>query len=389
MIKTAFTNLGIFIMLLFIVPASFAAEMQSGEHIVLPADAVIEDNYFAAGDSVTISGTINGDLYVAGGTVTIEGTINGDLLAAGGNINIRGTVSQDVRVAGGQLIVSGVVGRNLTVLGGSVTVTDAAEITGSVVGAGGSLQLFAPIPGSVTLAGGDVELGSTIGGDVVAAVGNLKLTPSGIIGGNLTYYSDEEVNIPQGATVSGQIIRREYPEQARLDAEEKENIEEAARVAAVMAKVLNVLSAFILGTILLLVFPKYTTHITTRITKSVWPSLGLGFLMLIFVPILAIILFITVIGIPLGFLLLFAYFFSLYIAKIFISLVLGEKILGYINQKYHPVAVLAVGLIVYLMLTSIPVIGWLVSVFAVLIGLGSMYLAKKDYYQEAKAKKMV
>lgn len=60
-------------------------------------------NYFAAGEGVTISGTINGDVFVFGGKTYIDGTVNGDVLAAGGQVTIDGPVSGNVRVAGGDI----------------------------------------------------------------------------------------------------------------------------------------------------------------------------------------------------------------------------------------------------------------------------------------------
>ncbi len=371
------------------VPFVLATEMKSGENVILSKDTVIEGNYFTAGDTVIISGTVNGDLYVAGGNLTIEGTVNGDILAAGGNINILGIVEQDVRVVGGNIIVSGTIGKNLTVVGGSVHVTESANIADSVVGAGGSMQIFAPIPGSLTIAGGDVELGSVIDGDVVAAVGNLRMTPKGSIGGDLTYYSEEKLNIPQGATVSGQIMRKAYPEKQKFNDEQKENIIRAGRAAGFASKVLNIISAFIVGILLLIFVPKYMDHTSNRITTSFWKSMGVGLLFIIASPLIAILLLVTVVGIPLGMLLFFVYFFSMYLAKIFIALVLGRKVLTYFKAKYNNIIVLGIGLITYLVLTSVPFIGWFVTLVTVLTGIGSMFLAKKDYYDELKAKKLI
>src|SRR3989304_8346367 len=71
--------------------------------MVLARNEVVNKDYFAAGDTVTISGIVNGDAYLAGGSVLIDGTINGDLLVAGGTIQIQGPVKNDVRAAGGMI----------------------------------------------------------------------------------------------------------------------------------------------------------------------------------------------------------------------------------------------------------------------------------------------
>ena len=70
--------------------SAFAAKnFQRNETVLLSKDDVVEGDYFAAGERVTIAGTVNGDAYVAGGNVIVEGEINGDLIAAGGTVNIR------------------------------------------------------------------------------------------------------------------------------------------------------------------------------------------------------------------------------------------------------------------------------------------------------------
>ena len=51
--------------------------------VVVEKDEMIDDDYFAYGETVTISGTINGDAYLAGGSVLVDGVVNGDLFVAG------------------------------------------------------------------------------------------------------------------------------------------------------------------------------------------------------------------------------------------------------------------------------------------------------------------
>ena len=61
------------------------------KNVVLPRDQVVDSDYYTAGRSVTISGSVKGDAYITAGTIDFEGTVDGDLIAAGGVVNIRGT----------------------------------------------------------------------------------------------------------------------------------------------------------------------------------------------------------------------------------------------------------------------------------------------------------
>lgn len=375
-----------FVILLIVISASSvsAATLKSGELVVLPKDTVVADDYFAAGETVTVSGTIAGDAYIAGGKVDIEGTVQGDLLVAGGTVTIRGTVEKDVRAAGGEVIVSGIVNGNITVIGGSVTISDGAQLSGNVVGGAGDLKIYAPIAKDIVVGAGELMIANSVAGDVVAGVGELTLSPNAQVAGNLTYYSDEQIAMAEGAVVSGKVS---HPQIEKV--EKKETAKNVTGGAVTTARVLNIISAFILGMLALRFFPNATAMVESHIQKNPWASMGIGLLALIVTPILMIIFFVTVIGIPIAMVLLFAYFFYIYISKIFVALVLGRTFLGYFKAKYPQAAVLAIGLIMYLVITSIPVIGGIVVFVSVIMGVGALILGKKDYYKMLVTKKVV
>ena len=61
------------ITLLMAVPV-LAAELRSGETIIIASGEEIDDDVYITGNNITVNGTINGDLIVAGGTITINST---------------------------------------------------------------------------------------------------------------------------------------------------------------------------------------------------------------------------------------------------------------------------------------------------------------------------
>lgn len=143
--------------------------------VVLSSDQSVSNDYVAAGNSITLSGTVSsGDAYVAGGTVLIDGTVDGDLLVAGGNITITGTVNGNVRAAGGNIVLSGRVGKNFSVAAGNVTVGKDATIGGNLVSFFGNLEDNGQVSGNMTLTGGHVSLGGTTQGNIDAKVAQLS-----------------------------------------------------------------------------------------------------------------------------------------------------------------------------------------------------------------------
>lgn len=386
--KVIFYSLAILISLTLLASQVLAGKDKSAQKIVvLPKDEVINEDYFAFGDTVTISGTVNGDVYAAGGRVLVEGIINGDLLAAGGDINVRGTVSNDVRVVGGQITISGEVGGNLTsVGGGAVNINDSAKISGSLVAGSGALSLFSPIGKGATLGVGDAIIGSTINGNVKAGVGQLTLSPNSQINGNLTYWSDVKAQIQEGAQIEGETIHNLPPLETK-----KEGLDIAGKLKGInlALKLISLVSAFIIGLLLIKLFPRHTQNTADSIVTRPLPNLGMGLLAIILTPILFIILAITIVGIPIAIILLITLFVTIYFSKIYVALAFGQKALNSLGQKAKSVWALLLGLIIYGVITLIPVIGQIIIILTVLAGTGAILIEKKRTYTQLKSKNLL
>lgn len=369
---------------LFIVVPVFAKE--TGEHIILDANEIIDKDYFAGGEAVTILGTVNGDAYVAGGNVTIEGTVNGDLLVAGGNIVVRGTVTDDIRAAGGSLTLSGNVGKNVTAVGGNVTISEGSNVMGSVVMAGGNLNLNAPVGRGATLAGGQVSVASEIGGDVWAGVGALTVTSNARINGDLHYISEDDATILSGATISGETRRDQPP----ADSQRAQETGKAVATGIVTGfKFASLLSSLLIGFLLIRLLPQFMQSTAEKIKNDPWKALGFGFLTYIISPVAVLLLIITLVGIPLALILLFATFLLAYIAKIFVAVFVGNWIMKKANWKGGLFVALFLGLVVYYGLGMIPVINAFSTLLFLLMGTGALLLTKKEYYSKLRSRNSI
>lgn len=368
------------------VPLTVYAESNTS-HIVLAKNETVNKDYFAAGNTVTLSGTVNGDAYVAGRNVIVEGTVNGDLLAAGGTVTIRGKVTQDVRVAGGQIIVTGDIGRNLTTVGGSVTITDNAKVNGSLVTGAGNLSVFAPIGKEANIGAGHATLGNTIHGNVQAGVGQLTLLPSSNVTGNLTYWSDKNALIDPEASVSGTTTHH-YPPNQHNEQREKA-VKTAFAGISVGFTIFSFLAALVVGLLLITFAPIYTEESAKLILKKPLLTLGIGFLSIVLFPFLFLLLLITIIGIPLDLLLLAGFLMLLYLAKIIVGLAIGQKVFSYLDQKVALPWIFIVGLIIYYVLSLIPLLGFIFWIIAGLMGLGALVLQKKYMYTNFRKKNLL
>ncbi|HEX7455982.1 MAG TPA: polymer-forming cytoskeletal protein [Candidatus Nanoarchaeia archaeon] len=377
--------------LLFVAPVAIARDKSKDNSketkvVTVPAGEVVNKDYFGFGDVVEISGTVNGDVYAFGGQVLVDGKVNGDLITGGGLVTVSGNITQDLRAGGGQVTISGEIGRNVAVGGGNVDFTDSARIRGSVLAGAGNLSLAAPVGSNVKVGAGNLTISNRIDGDVEAGVGVLRLTSKAKVGGDLTYWSDETASIDKNAVVVGDVTKKTPPEAARPTA--------GKAFAAftgfnIFMKVVSVVSTLVIGLLLIAFFPKYNRETVSTLRRRPWVSLGVGFLTVVVTPIVFIILLATVVGIPLALILLALYLISLYLARIFIIFWAGSWILERTGRKVHEVWAFVSGLFVYYIVTLIPIIGGLVTLFVILFGLGAAALTKKAIYSLARKRDII
>ncbi len=368
---------------LFFITGVVAAQenMQTGDNIVVTKDQVINKDYFAGGESVTIDGTINGDAYIGAGKITVNGTINGDLIAGGGEITVTGNVTQNIRVAGGNITISGKVGRNATVLGGNLNFTNSSEITGSLVSAGGNLTIYAPIGKDLYLGAGDATLASTVGGDINAGVGNLTLSSGAKVSGDINYISEQQAQILPGASISGELKHTLPPKESK---EAEQTSKYAAQGFGVYYKSATFMSLLVIGLLLIKLFPRFSLQTAQTFSSKFWNSLVFGLLALIIAPVAFILLAITVFGLPLAFILLFGFLLAIYLSKIFVSIWLGNFINDKLNQNWNLYTTFITGLIGLTLLSFIPILGALIAVTINTIGLGALLISKKNFYLKLK-----
>ncbi len=372
----------IFVSFFAFVTKSYATEPQ--RNIVLPKDTVVNHDYFAAGDTVTISGTVNGDAYVAGGIVVVEGTINGDLLAGGGTITVTGKIRDDLRVAGGRIVISGDIGRNVTTVGGDVTVADQAVINGSFAGGVGNLSIFSPIKKDVNIGAGNALIANTVTGDINAGVGQLSFTPKASVGGSLTYWSDTQAELAS-SQIAGKVIRY-IPERKTQDIK-------PARPAVFFTTLfilftgIGFLSSLATGFLLIVFLPGFINSASKNVTLRPIQSFGVGLITVILSPFIIITLFLTIIGIPLAVLISGVMLILMYISKIIFSIAFGQKILMLLDKKARIGWSLLLGLTAYYVLTIIPIVGFIFWMGAGLTGLGALLINIRNTSEKRRVEK--
>jgi len=348
-------------LLFFGIFSAKAADFISNEkQIAIGSNQVYEGDLYVSSGDVLVNGTVNGSLFVAGGSVRTNGTVKGDLFAGGGQVNITGNVNGSVRAGGGTVIVNGNVGKDVLIGGGNVEIGDKAQVGGDTYVGAGNL----------------VFAGTT--GNVKAGVGNLTIYPSANIKGNLEYSSQNKATINSEAKISGQTIFHEQPI--------KQN--QARKVAFGIGNIISVISTIIFALIIIYVFPRLSAAVVDTWKRRFWWNLLWGFVFLIVVPIVIVLLFATILGVPIALVILMLYPVTLYLAKLFSVIAFGSWSYGFMlknkEQKLSWIEVVA-GTIVLEIIGLIPVVGWIASAIIFLVSLGAFVANFKNIRSRAEA----
>lgn len=364
--------------ILFLLPLStFALSIQNEDSVYIGTEQIIEDDLIATGSRIIVEGYVKGDVIAAGQDVTIKGIVEGDVIAAGMYVKVESQVLGDVRVAGSDVRIGGNINKNLNAFGATVTILDSAKVMGNALIAGGGTDVNGLIMGKLTTYAGTSSLNATVEKDAYIEIdpqSRLVLMPKTNIKGNLTYKSTKELNKQEGATVLGETTQ-EMPK-VLTDQGKKSK----AWPGILVAKLVSLIGMFIVGLVLIGLFRDKLYKITDIIWKSPWQSLLWGIIFLIVVPILAIILLITVIGIPLSIVGILVYVTLLYVSGIFTALVIGQSVVNLIGKKQpakkgNQILFLVVGLVIIGIICLIPFVGFFIRLLTILFGTGALVKA--------------
>ena len=409
------TGIGLILLLVILLVLSMTQSAKAASIIYgdsVPKGVVVANDVILFGDNISIDGTVDGDVIAVGGTVTINGEVAGSLVMGAQTIVVNGVVKGSVYAASMQMLVGSAadIGRSLYYLGLSLIAQPGAtiqrDLNGVTLGATlGAAQIGRDIKAVI----GPVEILRLIlqafGYQVdwpLLAPPELSPTPtSGLIptdlspaAGSLSMLVLRSAGIlaaPGSMSLTQQSPIRMLAQQVQGD---QLNLWLSARLRDLVTLLL-----FSLLAIWLFRTPLDGAAVAGRARPLA--ALGYGLLGLIItfnIYLLALLLagMVFAIGLFLGYATLWGLalaFWAVGLSTIAIAtsllilfMVYGTKIVAMywfgrlILQPIAPRALryrlvpLLLGLIVYILLQSISMIGWVFAVFATAFGLGAIWL---------------
>jgi cytoskeletal protein CcmA (bactofilin family) len=365
------------LVILFLPLAVSAYSLKSGDSVYLAKDETVEGNLYAAGANLTIEGKVTGDVICAGQSINITGEVDGDVICAGQSINITGKIGGNLRVAGNAINFSGQVARNGIIIGATAVTAAGSNIGWDLLILGNSYVLGGDIGRDLYGSAGLVNLTGQVGKNLNLNFGGknnyekpLTIASTAKVGGEVKYKSEKNAEIATGASLGGQVIHN-YP---AVNAKKTNNFN-----FSWLGTLISIFSSLVIGLVLISFWREPILKITDLMLARVNASLGWGLLALLLTPIIVIILLITIIGIPLSLILLVLWLVAMYLSKILVGIVVGRSLLNnfWLKQRDSLILAMIIGIVVSYLIFSLPFIGWIISLLAMLWGLGGIMLMLK------------
>ncbi|MFN8486192.1 MAG: polymer-forming cytoskeletal protein [Caldilineaceae bacterium] len=431
---------GLVLLLVFgLAGTALAVAVRGGDTVTIGKTEVIDDDLVVSGNTVVVDGVIKGDLVAAGQKVVINGKVAGSLIMAGQTLELNGQVGGTVYSAGAALSVgqTATVARNLFFAGYSYTAAKGSVIQRDNLLAGYQAILHGEVKRNLLAGLGALELNGAIGGDVNASVAEpstggqpqfwgpgfganlppsinpgLRVGPEAKIGGKLMYTSAVE----QSGAINAKPekgVAYSTPQPATTSATATPATPRNPTLEWIWARLREIVTLWLIGALALWLMPMIFNRVAERTEVQPWldAAWGLlvgfvgygGALLAIFLLILVVagLAALTLAGLAMS---VFGFGFSMLSLTFTVFLLLGAyasklvvvyPLTHHLFERFAPslneyrIVPLFVGVLVFVLLRSIPYLGVLVEIGVTLVGLGAMWLTFRDRFTKAPAPKLI
>jgi cytoskeletal protein CcmA (bactofilin family) len=343
----------------------------------VPADTDVDNEVWVGADTIAIDGTLRQSLFGLTQTADLDGAFEKDVWIIGREIELHGVTRQNARFAARDSIqIYGQVGQSLMAAAvQSIRIDEAAVIGQDALLTATDVLVLGEINGDLTVRAKRAILSGRIAGDADIQADEITLLKGAQIRGNFTYDSARE---PAYATnqIAGAVEKHQPVARTELS------------LSGIVAQVFFFLAALVAGLCFIAILPRYTEAAVRRVRTSFWQSLLTGAIAFFLLPLAALLLLFTLIGIPLALLTGISYGLLLYAAKFIVGIAIAGALLKRgMRQPFTSQALcLAVGLILLYGLGAVPLIGGMVSIVVLFTGLGGLILGIKTQQQDRPSK---
>ena len=334
--------------------------LRTDETVTVDKDQVVEGNFYSVGSRVSVSGEVTGDWIAAGANVTGNGQYLQDVLLFAANAQMHGSTSDDLRIVAGDAVIADYVGGDLAVLGGAVEILSSATIEGDVLMYASSVVIAGSVGGDIMGRYGVLRIDGPVGGSLDVYASELTLGNKAAVEGGVTYESPRELIRAQDSVVEGDIIHREVTTQVTVS----DRLQNALMPMLILV--------FATLTIFLIQRRRFDAVVEHTVERPLLVSL-IGVLIIIGTPLLAVLLFASVLGALVGVVVVSFYILLLALGAILTVPVLGLLIGRYVLKRNRlDLLTIFTGAVAMFILLMVPIIGMALALVVLFVTVGGL-----------------
>lgn len=300
------------------------------------------------------SSIIYGNVFIASNKLTVNSEIGGSLYATARSFDMQyfGFISRDLHLSAETATLNGYIYRNSFIQAKNITTNDKFI----------NQKDFNVIDANNLTFSGEVKENAKINAkNITLKNKNNDKDLTCKINGNLSYSSKQEIQIPEGVVSKDAVTYSKY-------------VPSSSSLSNIWDFVLNLITTLVCIYVIYFLISKFAPNYLSKISNisgmNLLKYLGIGFGLLILIPIIAILLFLSHVGSILGIIVLFIYILLMIISKpifvISIATFAKEKLSIKMNTYLY---ILAIAIILSL-IALIPYVGFIVSLLISFTGFG-------------------
>ena len=374
----------IFLLLTFMLLAPFTAHA-----------GLIDIQEVATGDNVEITGGATGRIFAAGWKINIgEGDYTHTMLLTGANVNVDANASGPVYIFGQNISIDGTYTGPVAAAGQDIRLEPSSSVEDDLWLSGQTVWLKGKLPASGKVLGNRVIIDGNIlpvndeDGDekfLDIQAQELELTENAVIGGRIIYRSKTMPRVSSGA----QVLREIQIEDSTFEDELKAKMKKVAWLGKLGSVLMLLVWLLIAGLVVSLVMAPKMRSSLKRVREHPARMMGAGVGYMLAIPVIAVVLFVTVVGMPVAISLLAGYPIAIImgfsIGTLWIGTLIYEAVFKKVPYRRHQyVGCYLIGMVIVLLITRIPYVGFIGWLFPLAGGLGAFSWLKWKQMQAGK-----
>jgi len=362
---------------------SHAYELRVGPDISIDENYISDENLYLAGLQTNFNTTYESDVVSLSLDQTIDGTVFGDVTLLGNNVTINAEVFGDVRAVANKIYITGVINKDLVLIANEIVISDKAIINGDLLVLANTISLDGQYLGQSKVTANNIVISGEITGPTTFTGQSISFNSGSKVRTEISYFSPQRASIETGSSI-------EQP----LNFNQIESIKQNDMVKRLFFSfisfwsIIKLIATLFVILILTQLFRIFSQRVSDTLFTSKWSVLFIGLLATICLPILIIVLFSSLVFIPVSIILAFIFGILLILLPAMTAILLGQIYQAYVLKIQKPIVNFNISVLALIILTFMAFVPYIGNTLVYVAYLGVFGTMVQYLYEQVRRKKI-